>query len=109
VDKMKSTNVFLLDTSELDLNAKGRPRGLKGQEYTDLPSFGEVEAWFLFECPVSIEYQGLDAVKEAACDSFNLPMDVMEPLVYLVVHKLQTNPDLKNPMFRSLVGVKGDK
>ena len=107
MDKMKSTNVFLLDTSELNLNADGRPNGLKGQEYSDLPSFGEVEAWFTFECPVSIEHQGIDAVKEAACDAFNLSMDVMEPLVYLLVHKLQSapkNPDLKNPLFRSLVG-----
>ena len=31
MDKMKSTNVFLLDTSELNLNADGRPNGLKGQ------------------------------------------------------------------------------
>jgi hypothetical protein len=109
---MKSTNVFLLDTSELDLNkTDGRPSGLKGQEYADLPSFGEVEAWFLFECPVSIEYHGIDAVKEAACEAFDLPLDVMEPLVYLVVHKLQASPDPNqiNPMFRSLVGLKGDK
>jgi len=107
---MKSTNVFLLDTSELDFSSsKGRPTGLKGREYADLPSFGEVEAWYLFECPVSIEHQGLDAVKEAACESFDLPMDVIEPVLYLVVHKLQANPDVRNPMFKSLVGIKGDK
>lgn len=72
------TNVFLLDTSELDLTQAKGLKGLKGKEYGGLPSIGEIEAWFIFECPVAIELVGVDKVIEAACEEFSVGQDVME-------------------------------
>ncbi|GAH27404.1 unnamed protein product, partial [marine sediment metagenome] len=51
------TNVFLLDTCELDLS---QSKGLRGKEFGNLPSIGEIEAWFIFDCPVVIEMVGVD-------------------------------------------------
>lgn len=96
------TNVFLLDTSELDLT---QAKGLKGKEFGDLPSIGELEAWFIFECPVAIEHVGVDKVIEAACEEFNLGSDVLEALLMLIIAKLRYSKTKKHgALFESLTG-----
>lgn len=100
----KETNVFLLDTSELDLNATGKEKGLRGIEHNALPSIGEIEAWFLFECPFAIEQVGLDKIIDTASEEFNIQRDVMEPLMMLIVSGLKHNPEGRNSLFKSLSG-----
>ena len=96
------TNVFLLDTSQLDLNTN---KGLKGKEYNELPSIGELEAWFIFECPIVIEKHGLDAVIDSACEAFNIERDIMEPLILLIIAGIKNNPEPRS-LFKSLSGKK---
>lgn len=96
------TNVFLLDTSELDLT---QANGLKGREHGGLPSIGEIEAWFIFECPVAIELVGVDKVIEAACEEFGVEQDVMEALMLLIIAKLRYSKTRKQgALFESLIG-----
>lgn len=96
------TNVFLLDTSEFDI---AQSKGLKGKEFGSLPSIGEIEAWFIFECPVAIEMVGVDKVIEAACEEFGLEQYVMEPLLMLIISKLKYSKNKKyGAVFESLVG-----
>ncbi len=96
------TNVFLLDTSELDL---AQAKGLKGKEHSGLPSIGEIEAWFIFECPVAIELVGVDKVIEAACEEFGYEQDVMEALMMLIISKLRYSKTRKQgALFESLIG-----
>jgi len=97
------TNVYLLDTSELDLS---QATGLKGKEYNSLPSIGELECWFIFECPVAIEKHGLDAVIDASSEAFKIARDVMEPLILILIAGLKYNPDGKGFLFQSLSGKK---
>jgi len=96
------TNIFLLDTSELDL---AQAKGLKGKEFESLPSIGEIEAWFIFECPVAIELSGVDKVIEAGCEEFGVGHDVMEPLLMLIISKLRYSKTKKRgALFESLTG-----
>lgn len=93
------TNVFLLDTSELDLK---NSKGLKGKEYNVLPSIGELEAWFIFECPHAIEQVGLDPVIDSACEAFGIERDVIEPLVLLLINRLKNTVVKQNTVVNTL-------
>ena len=98
------TNVFLLDTSELDMT-KTMDRGLRGREFGGLPSIGELEAWFIFECPVAIELVGVGKVIEAACEEFKAEYDIMEALLMLIISKLKYSKNRKSgALFESLSG-----
>lgn len=99
----KETNIFLLDTSELDLSlTDGRRRGLKGVEYGSLPSIGELEAWFIFECPVAIEQSGIDEVMNSASEEFGVGRDIIEPLMMLIISGLKNDSEKRKVLFKSI-------